>query len=389
MEEGKKKIEIKLEHDVIDEKYYQGIWGFKTDEKYQFFYDESNNCRKFWIKPFGEKGVFNADAYEDFVLAGIVHEKEDYRATLEELKDCLGLQKNVNEIKFKTQFASGDFLECMKKKRLTSLFRWIDSNELYIHYHFVNNLYYAVVDIIDSIVDVNEVDEYGFQYFSVKSTFYIMLKGKEEKLQELMFKYCYPNIKSEDIRGFCNELTALFGRRYDLNPEEKFISGLIHRAGNDESLIFVQNNTDFIMKENYVEFYINPIRTFKNSYHTFDEELTIQEVLSQYRLTRNGKEVTNFKFVNSKTDVLVQISDVIAGVMGKFLSYINKSELIGIRRDVNELNWTQIENIMLLNHLRDKSNNKNVGFLQAVTAQYEIDKMNCFLNLVKSRSEVM
>ena len=126
---------------------------------------------------------------------------------------------------------------------------------------------------------------------------------------------------------------------------------------------------------------------FKNSYHTFDEELAIQEVLSQYRLTRNGKEVTNFKFVNSKTDVLVQISDVIAGVMGKFLSYINKSELIGIRRDVNGLNRTQIENIMLLNGLRDKSNNKNVGFLQAVTAQYEIDKMNHFLDLVTARNE--
>ena len=387
MGEDEEKIEIELEHDDIDEMYYQGLWGFRTDEKYQFFYDESNNCRKFWIKPDGGKGLINTDAYEDFVLAGIVHEKEDYRVTLDEIKDCLGLQKNVREIKFKTQFASGDFLECMKKKRLTSLFKWIDLNGLYIHYHYVNNLYYAVVDIIDSIVDINEVEEYGFQYFLIKSSFYKMLKGKEHKLQKLMFRYCYPNIRSEDIRGFCTGLTALFDRRYDLKPEEKFISGLIQRASNNESLIFVQNNTDFIMKENYVEFYINPIRMFKNSYHTFDEELAIQEVLSQYRLTRNGKEVTNFKFVNSKTDVLVQISDVIAGVMGKFLSYINKSELIGIRRDVNGLNRTQIENIMLLNGLRDKSNNKNVGFLQAVTAQYEIDKMNHFLDLVTARNE--
>ena len=147
MGEDEEKIEIELEHDDIDEMYYQGLWGFRTDEKYQFFYDESNNCRKFWIKPDGGKGLFNTDAYEDFVLAGIVHEKEDYRVTLDEIKDCLGLQKNVREIKFKTQFASGDFLECMKKKRLTSLFKWIDLNGLYIHYHYVNNLYYAVVEI--------------------------------------------------------------------------------------------------------------------------------------------------------------------------------------------------------------------------------------------------
>ena len=43
------KLEIELGHDEKEDSFYHA-WGFRTDEKYYFFYDVSNNCRKFWIK---------------------------------------------------------------------------------------------------------------------------------------------------------------------------------------------------------------------------------------------------------------------------------------------------------------------------------------------------
>ena len=45
------------------------LWGVKLDEELHFYYDESNNCRKFWIDP--DKGNFNHNPEVDFVLAGI------------------------------------------------------------------------------------------------------------------------------------------------------------------------------------------------------------------------------------------------------------------------------------------------------------------------------
>lgn len=109
----------------------------------------------------------------------------------------------------------------MKSKRVTSMLDWIDTNSLYIHYSHINNLYYTLVEIIDSITSIEEIEEYGFDYFSVKNTFHKMLVGKEMPLQKLMFEYCYPNIKSEDIENFCNSLLKLFEIRYQQTVEER------------------------------------------------------------------------------------------------------------------------------------------------------------------------
>lgn len=379
------KIEIKLDHDENHQIYYQGIGGFRTDEKFRFFYDESNNCRKFWIKPKEEKGKFNTSIYEDFVLAGVVYDGDDFQVNFDHMINLLGLQKNVKEIKFKSHFSEKSFLDCVKKKRLTTLLQWIDENNLFLHYSHVNNLYYALVEIIDSIANPEEIADYGFDYFSIKSTLYKMLKKKENDLQKLMFDYCFPNIKKNDIKGFCNGLLQLFKDRYDQNVEEKFITGMIGRASVSDSLIFIQDNEDYVMQENYVEFYINPIRTYENSIHIFDEELEIQRELDKYCFTKGGEVLNSFKFVNSKDEVLVQISDVIAGIIGKMFSYINCKELKDIRRDVSELNQVQVANIQLINELRNKADKRNKGFLHSLAPQHEINLLNMFFDLVNAK----
>lgn len=376
-----KKIEIDM-NEYID---YYNMWGINSEDKFYFFYDETNNCRKFWIKPTQQSGIFNTNIYEDFVLGGLVYEGDKLQIDFEDLRDLLGLQKNVKEIKFKGQFSESTFLECMKKKRVTTLLKWIEDNDIYIHYFHVNNLYYALVEIVDSIMTMEEL--YDFDIFSIKNTFYKMLRGKESNLQKIMFKYCFPNIKNDDIEIFCMELLNLFDNR-ELNIEEKFIIEMIKRASKSDSLMFIQNNKDYIMQENYVEFYIDPIRTFRNSEHIFDEELEVQKKLERYRFVRQGVEVNTFKFINSKSDVLIQISDVIVGIIGKLLTYINNSELNTIRQDTETLNERQIENISLLYKLRIEAEKRNKGFLHSITAQCEIDKLNKFLKMVENKNGI-
>ena len=373
-----KKIEIDM-NEYIE---YYNMWGINSEDKFYFFYDETNNCRKFWIKSTEQSGIFNTNIYEDFVLGGVVYEGDKLQIDFEDLRDLLGLQKNVKEIKFKAQFSESTFLECMKKKRVTTLLQWIEENNLYIHYFHVNNLYYALVEIVDSIITMEELDDVDI--FSIKDTFYKMLRGKESNLQKIMFKYCFPNIKNDNIEIFCIELLNLFDNS-ELNIEEKFIIEMIKRASKSDSLIFIQNNKDYIMQENYVEFYIDPIRTFRNSEHIFDEELEVQKNLERYRFVRQGVEVNTFKFINSKSDVLIQISDVIVGIIGKLLTYINNSELNTIRQDTETLNERQIENISLLYKLRSEAEKRNKGFLHSITAQCEIDKLNQFLRIANGK----
>ena len=51
------------------------MWGINNQKEYVFYYDESNNCRKFWVDD--SKQQFNTDYTADFVLAGLVKKEED------------------------------------------------------------------------------------------------------------------------------------------------------------------------------------------------------------------------------------------------------------------------------------------------------------------------
>lgn len=369
-----------------EQDFYEA-WGIKVAEKYTFYYDESNNCRKFWLDD--KRMHFNSNYTEDFVLAGVATKDEIVQISLEELRQLLGLQNNVHEIKFSKHFAEKDFLLCTKKPRLKKFLTWIDNSGLYIHYTQVNNLYYALVEIIDSITNAVEMEDFGYNYYEVKSRFYSMFRGKEEQLQLLMFKYKFPNIGKADVKSFCNELLHLLGSRKDMNTEEKFITGMILRASERGELVFLHNNDDFIMQKNYLEFYLSPIRTFYNSKHIFDEETEIQEKLDEFSIQRDGKEVDCFKFVNSTKEVMVQLSDVVAGILGKLFKYINSTTINEMRKDTDILTPIQIDNILLIGKIRAKSEIENKGFLHSIAPLVEIEKLNTFLNFVLNRKKEM
>lgn len=167
----------------------------------------------------------------------------------------------------------------MQERRLFETLSWIDKSPFYIHYTNVNNLFYTLVEIFDSIVEFDEISEFGYDYFKLKSVFYYMFEGKADTLQALMFKYKYPNIQKEEIGSFCNDLLFLLGRRREMREEEKFLAGMLARAAELDELIFLHENDDYVMQDNYVEFYIDPIRKYQKSKHIFDEETTVQDMV--------------------------------------------------------------------------------------------------------------
>lgn len=169
----------------------------------------------------------------------------------------------------------------MKEKRLFETILWIDKLSFYIHYTNVNNLFYTLVEIFDSIIKIDEISEFGYNYFKMKRIFYSMFKEKADELQSLMNKYKYLNIQRKDIEAFCNELLFLLGSRREMKEEEKFIAGMLARASKSDELVFLHDNNDYIMQENYAEFYADPIRKYQRSTHIFDEEEAIQDVVKK------------------------------------------------------------------------------------------------------------
>ena len=378
--EGEKNIDplVTMQQELCD------MWGINNQTKYVFYYDESNNCRKFWVDD--SKQQFNTDHTADFVLAGLVRkEEEKVEASLETFRKPLKLQANVEEIKFKKLYAKGDFLQCVKEKRLFETLSWIDKSPFYIHYTNVNNLFYTLVEIFDSIVKPDEISEFGYDYLKMKSIFYYMFKEKADELQKLMFKYRYPNIQRENIEMFCNELLFLLGSRKEMREEEKFLAGMLARAAKSDELIFLHDNDDYIMQENYAEFYIDPIRKYQKSTHIFDEEMTVQEIVKN-QIAQGENMSDNFKFVKSETDIFVQLSDIVAGIFGKMFKYINSTNINQRRKDVENLSKFQVDNILLIDKLRMGANQENPGFLCSIAPMDGVGILNRFLEMVKNRN---
>ena len=370
---------VSMQQEICD------MWGINNQTKYVFYYDESNNCRKFWVDD--SKQQFNTDHTADFVLAGLVRkEEEKVEASLETFRKPLKLQANVEEIKFKNLYAKGDFLQCVKERRLFETLSWIDKSPFYIHYTNVNNLFYTLVEIFDSIVKPDEISEFGYDYFKMKSVFYYMFKEKADALQILMFKYKYPNIQREDVEAFCNDLLFLLGSRREMKEEEKFLAGMLARAAEGDELVFLHDNDDYVMQENYAEFYTDPIRKYQKSRHIFDEETTVQDIVKK-QIAMGENMADNFKFVKSETDIFVQLSDVVAGILGKLFKYINSTSVNQRRRDVEGLSKLQVENILLIDKLRMEADRENPGFLCSIGPWDGIGILNRFFEMVKSRKE--
>lgn len=370
----------------MQQQEFCNLWGINNQKKYVFYYDESNNCRKFWVND--SKKQFNTDYAADFILAGLVRKDTDaINISLEEFRKPLKLQKNVDEIKFKNLYAKGDFLQCVKERRLFETLSWIDKSPFYIHYTNVNNLFYTLVEIFDSIVTPDEINEFRYDYFEMKNIFYCMLNGKPDELQRLMAKYKYPNIHQEDVEVFCNDLLLLLRSRKEMTEEEKFLAGMLARASKSDKLVFLHDNDNYIMQENYAEFYIDPIRKYQNSTHIFDEEPAVQDIVkNQMALEENMAD--NFKFVKSETDIFVQLSDVIAGLLGKLFKYINSKSRNQLRRDIRSLSEIQVDNILLIHKLRMEADLENPGFLCSVAPLDEVRILNSFFEMVKNRAVV-
>ena len=364
----------------FSDKEYFAMWDINTEENIHFYYDESNNCRKFWLD--STKGDFNHDFRSDFVLAGIASEKE-FQISFEELQKRFSLQKNTVELKSKNMFRGKDFLQCMGTKQVSALIRLFSDYDLYIHYFHVNNFFNTIVEILDSITTPEEIYNFGFDYFMLKTTFYNMLFPNIDKVIQIMIKYSYPNIKTENIENFCNGLLNSIDLRYEQKPDEKFISGMIKRASKSKKMIFVQNNTDFVMQEDYSLFYIDPIVKFPKSMHHFDEELSIQNKVIE-ALTYYEKGITNYEFINSKDNTMIQISDLIAGLLGKMFTFINSIPVKDMRKTVLKLNTVQINNCLGFNELRKKSDSRNKGFLHSLTTIGILQKLNHFFDIIEN-----
>lgn len=351
------------------------------DNNYTFYYDETNNIRKFYLRENG----FNVSDTANFVLGGVMHDNDISNANIPLLIKKLKLQNTVKEIKLK-YLARGNFIECLKSKKLQIFLEWLLESDLFIHYSNLNIFYFSIVDIIDSAVMNSKLK--NNIYFSIinelKSELFKYITIDKANFLELLYSYEYPNIKKDKINDFINSILdflELHEEKIENKVMLEVIKSLLNESVKANELCFIMDEIDSILIDDFVLFYLRPIYMFKNSIHIFDEESEIQNKMNGMQLYDSDELIESYSFKESHHNPLIQISDIITGLVGKYFSYLNEINLCDIENKKSILNNIQHNNLDLFKKLIIKSDNKNRALLHSTMSQEEYSKNIVFLGL--------
>ncbi len=361
---------------------YESVWWFVVNicgnnevqitstintlfNRYKMYFDETNNCIKFKFKD--NNGKTNAQWYNDFVLGGIAYTGDICPINTKELFSKFKIQKSaLNDPKLKHiaphKGEDNDrLLTILKSKNLLVLLQTLyDTKNVYLHWTNQNLLFYSLVDIVDSISDDALYNIY------LKNIIY-NAATRNQNILCILAKYDYPNIKEDAINEFCLDLKEWFiAERNSSNMSEykhwNYLISKIKNIKTKDDLLFITDNEDYLLIDNFVPLYSLRIETFANSELFFDECGIVQENIDRFADILCTSRKAQYTFLNSRDDKLLSISDMVTGLTGALMAYLNTHSIKKIKADFSKLSITQKENLRLFFKLRIKSSLYNMFF---------------------------
>ena len=152
------------------------------------------------------------------------------------------------------------------------------------------------------------------------------------------------------------------------------LSELIELSSFSASIEFAYDSDSSTLINAFNIFYSARSQSFINSNHIFDKEDSIEPDFNL--VLQHDSELTkiSYSFVDSKTSIPVQLSDVIAGIFNKYFSFIDKYSIEELQQIKAGFNDFQYKNLQLLEELVNKSDNECKEFLFYVMSLGEYDK---------------
>lgn len=268
---------------------------------FTFYYDETGNCRKFRLT---ENGVNNSNALENnFILGGVAFSGINKQINFDMLFSSLGFDKeHQKELKFKHLFHnSNNFLNFMESKRASTFLNWLDKNDLYIHYCTLNNLYYSLVDIVDSLRSEKSI-QYNIQ---LKNELYNFTTSYSDEVLNILYNHSYPNIRN--VALFSDDFCSLINRHESKNNYFlNILQNELKLSAQKGELTFIQDNEPNILINEYYLFYLRRCGMFSKSFHYFDEEPTVQKQFQNITLQEKGEIIKNYSFLPSCDNKFIQ-----------------------------------------------------------------------------------
>ncbi|MDE6585966.1 MAG: DUF3800 domain-containing protein [Clostridia bacterium] len=297
--------------------FFQTLFSKEYEFDGVLYYDETNNFRKFYIR---EKG-WNCEASNMFFVLGGLAVPKGEKVNVSSLLTDLKLQNNITDIKFRHLAGKGaDFLTTLNSQKIEIFLDWLNVNELKIHYNALNYIYYSLIDIVDAAMAKYPFYNHELD-LDLKNLLYEIVKQNLDYFQNVLYKYSYPNIK--DTKGFMKEfLPFIEDRQSSFEYKDEFIleylRQIIKEASRQEILDYFDGEESYIIFSNMASIYLTETLKFAKAEIIFDEEQFISELVADLQ--------PRIKFIDSKSEVLVQLSDVVVGLISKYFSFLEASE---------------------------------------------------------------
>lgn len=353
----------------------------KNKMKY-FYYDESDNIRNFNLK----NGNYNTNYFSQFTLGGIVSDTPINDLDLEELYDKLCLQKSIRELKshnILNKKKSG--IAQFESKNLNILLTFLLESHYHLHYSAINVFYFGVVvDIISSLLEFNK-DIYCSQSLvnSLKACLYKCMYSEAENWGKILSELKFPNLnlKSQGIlfRELYSSISRFDDHKYTNQKEQ--ILYLIKNFPKDRILIFLSDEEDYILINNFKDFYLQKVFIYDKAKHIFDEEPKIKKLLEKEGI-KEFNIYNRYEFVTSHDMKAIQISDVCVSVICILYKFLASRNLFQIENYIKKLdkNLYEYKNFKLLIKLIYKTLNYDEYLIMHMSNYVELEKYNFILS---------
>jgi hypothetical protein len=354
-----------------------------ANESLLFFYDESNNIRKYHNK----NGRFNASEYQNFSLGGIVlidsFENTEFDDLIEILK--FGGNDNFSEFKLKHFLVKKgkNFIEKINSQKLNTLLEYLYLKQgVFIHFQILNFFYYGIVDIVDTLFE-RELVSTKNDLDSLKNFIYTKMIVDYNYWSQKFWEYDYPNVSNEQMAKFLDDLISYFVKTrtsttWERRLKDRFISLCSQRKRmlRDSKHILLSGNNPNSLVNSLSEVYQDRIFVYNRSYHIFDEEYSISERWKEIGFFEWGIN-KKFEFRKSETDVRIQISDVLAGIIAKLFDFLSQisdiTELEHLLREIPD-NSNSYKVLLQLFLFINKSDSFDGFFIKYIAPKSDIEK---------------
>lgn len=348
----------------------------RADDKFAFYYDETNNIRKFLLTNDGT----NVAEHKNFVLGGVALQEGQAMPEITSLRDALGMQDNAPEIKFK-HVASGDFEAALASRKMAWFLAWLTEHQLAIHYSSINIVYWSIVDIVDSILASKRFDAFSQCRREMKNELYRIACMDKSTFLTLMKHHGYPDIQPGKVADFIADVAAFLDLHNptDTNLPTHLLKELVRKAEVLTELAFLANDDADVLIDSFSSFFTMPILLFKNATHVFDREIQVEKSLNADGFKQRARGI-NFRFSDSKDDPGIQLADVAVGLIGKYQDFVEAHRLPELLARKKAWSAAQTETFELLRGLIDYSDDMSNAFIHRVTAMDSEWKNDAFMH---------